>query len=72
MFNYLWILLRFSFTPFSLPQMTAISGVQNISCFYHVSEFCELGNRNIFALSSDVTLVQAGRIIGTGDEGRLL
>lgn len=71
MFNYLLILHIFSFIPFSLPQMPAMSVVQNIFCLYDVSEFYELGNRNIIAFSCDITLVRAGRIIGTGDEGRL-
>lgn len=52
--------------------MPPVSGVQNIFCLYNVSEFYELGNKNIIALSSDVTPVWAGRIIGVGDEGRLL
>lgn len=72
MFNYLLILLIFGFIPFSLPQMPFMSGVQNIFCLYNVSELYELGNRNIIALSSDVTLVWGGRIIGIADEGRLL
>lgn len=69
MFNYLLILIIFAFISFCLPQM---SGVLNISYLYNVSEFYELGVRNITALSSDITLVWEERIIGTGYEGRVL